>query len=70
MVVGQGARYYAEQSWLGVFSVSQIQVNALHPQEFGHVALYVSPCLERERERSCPALSLLSYLLRKRAQFR
>jgi hypothetical protein len=51
MVMGQGAGYYAEQSLLGVFSVSQIQVNMLHPQEFGHVALYVSPCLQRERER-------------------
>ncbi len=71
-VMGQGARCYARQSSLGVFSVSQIQVNMLHPQEFGHVALYVSPCLERERERerSCPGLSLLSYLLRKRAQLR
>ncbi len=51
LVVGQGAGYHAEQSLLRVFSVSQIQVNMLYPQEFGHVALYVSPCLERERER-------------------
>lgn len=50
-VMGQGARCYARQSSLGVFSVSQIQVNMLHPQEFGHVALYVSPCLEIEREK-------------------
>jgi hypothetical protein len=69
MVVGQGARYYAEQSWLGVFSVSQIQVNALHPQEFGPLPIEREREREREREK-LPCIKPAELPAEKEAQFR